>query len=172
MSSLLKPSKVLIDTNVWLGYLVGKEPICSEIKAMLEACVHHEVELFYAPTTLKDLFYLLPRILKQQASATLGVPDDNVSFIPAAWACVRLVADLATAAPLTSVECELSWTLRETHGDLEDNLVIAAAETCGATYLVTYDKGLSRHYAPACIQPAELTHLLEQSQKLRAPRRA
>ena len=162
MPSLLKPSKVLIDTNVWLGYLIGEEPVCSEVKAMLEACARQEVELFYAPTTLKDLFYLLPRVLKRRVNDTPDAPAGNdASLIPAAWACVRLVADLATAAPLTSAECELSWTLRQAHGDLEDNLVVAAAETCGAAYLVTYDKDLSRHYAPACIEPTELTHLLE-----------
>lgn len=166
MPSLLNPSKVLVDTNVWLGYLVGEEPVCSEVKRMLEACCRHDVELFYAPTTLKDLFYLLPRVVKRRDAQTETDSAADVSLLPAAWACVRLVADLATAAPLTSVECELGWTLRGTHSDLEDNLVVAAAETCGAAYLVTYDKALSRHYAPACIQPEQLARLLESSASL------
>ncbi len=55
MSGLLHPSKILVENNAWLGYVLGKEPVCSEAKAMLEACCACDVELFYAPSTLKDV---------------------------------------------------------------------------------------------------------------------
>ena len=158
MGRLLKPAKVLVDTNVWLGYLLGREPACTAVKAMLRACCQCDVELFYAPTSLKDIFYLVPRILRRGEQGSQEVAD--LSFLSAAWASVRLVADLATAAPLCASECELAWMLRETHDDFEDNLIVAAAETCGADYLVTYDQGLLRHYAPASITPEALGELL------------
>jgi predicted nucleic acid-binding protein len=50
--------------------------------------------------------------------------------------------------------------LRTKHGDLEDNLVIAAAETCNADYVVSYDRKMLEHFSPACITPEQASHLL------------
>lgn len=50
--------------------------------------------------------------------------------------------------------------LRTKHGDLEDNLVIAAAETCNADYVVSYDREMREHFSPTCITPEQANHLL------------
>ena len=81
-------------------------------------------------------------------------------FIPVAWACVRTMTEIAVAAPLSLAECDLAWMLRTKHGDLEDNLVIAAAETCNADYVVSYDRKMLEHFSPACITPEQASHLL------------
>ncbi len=162
MGGLFKPSKVLIDTNVWLGFFLGHDPCCRDVKAMLDSCCRHGVELFYAPAALKDLFYLLPRSMRRELVEEQGLDagTGGVSFKPAAQAAVRFVMDLASAAPQTSAECELGWMLRNTHDDFEDNLMMATAETCGADYVVTYDGKLTSHFSPVCLRPEELSSLL------------
>ena len=70
------------------------------------------------------------------------------------------MTEIAAAAPLTLPECDLAWMLRTRHPDLEDNLIIAAAETCNADYVVSYDRDLLEHFSPACITPEQACNLL------------
>lgn len=174
MSSLLNPKKILIDTNVWIRYFLGEEPWCQDIKLLLEECNSNDIEVYYCPTSLKDIFYLIPRIMKREASgevsagtsvSTSGIDTyyaplpGEASYAAAAWACIRAMQDMATAAPLTGVECEFSWMLRGNHPDLEDDLIVACGETCGADYVVTYDDGLIKHFPAACVMPKDLLAL-------------
>ena len=43
--------------------------------------------------------------------------------------------------------CELAQSLRHAHNDFEDDLIIAAAQQSGATYVVTYDKKLAKSFS-------------------------
>ena len=72
-----------------------------------------------------------------------------------AWACAQGIWDVGTPAPLTGVKCDLAHKLCSLNADLEDNLVVACAETCHADYLVTYDKQLIKAFSPSCITPAQ-----------------
>ncbi len=159
MPSVLRVTRVLVDTSVWVAEALRHRPASDDVTAMLRACVMQDVDLLYSPSTIKDLFCVLPRQMRMEAVAEgeEGLP----SFKPAAWACVRRVMDLATASPLSVAECEMAWMLRGRHADLEDNLIVATAETAGVDYIVTYDRGLIEHYSPVCVTPAELTCLVE-----------
>ena len=159
MATLLHPSSVLVDTCVWVAYLMGVQPQCAEATQLFEACALNDVTLLYAPTTLKDVFYIVPRQARRDALAA-GEDVDGVSFVPLAWAAVRKITEIAVAAPQALSECELAWTLRSRHADFEDNLVVAAAETCGADYVVTYDQAFISHYTPVCVTPGQLLALL------------
>ena len=148
----------LVDTNVWIDYFMASEPHYRAVLSFFEAVDQHGGTLLYAPTTLKDVFFLILRILRREATASGEL--EEVSFAPAAWACVRTMTEIAVAAPLSLPECDLAWMLRTTHGDLEDNLVIAAAETCNADYVVSYDHAMLEHFSPACITPEQANKLL------------
>lgn len=148
----------LVDTNVWIDYFMASEPHYKAVLSFFEAVDQRGGTLLYAPTTLKDVFFLIPRILRREATASGEL--EEVSFDPAAWACVRTMTEIAVAAPLSLPECDLAWMLRTTHGDLEDNLVIAAAETCNADYVVSYDRAMLEHFSPACITPEQANKLL------------
>ena len=67
---------------------------------------------------------------------------------------------IAVAAPVSQPECDLAWMLRSTHADLGDNLIIAAAETCNADYVVSYDRAMLEHFSPACVTPEQACNLL------------
>ena len=159
MASLLHPSSALIDTCVWVAYLMGVQPQCTEITELFEACARNGVTLLYAPTTLKDVFHIIPRQARRDAIAA-GENVADVSFSPLAWAAVQKITEIAAAAPQALPECELAWMLRSRHADLGNNLIVAAAETSGADYVVTYDQAFISHYTPACVTPSQLLALL------------
>ena len=155
---MLDAKTFLVDTNVWIYYLMASEPHYEEILRFFEAVDQRGGTPLFAPTTLKDVFFLIPRILRREALAA-GQPEE-ISFTPVAWACVRTMTEIAVAAPLALPECDLAWMLRTRHGDLEDNLVIAAAETCNANYVVSYDRDMLEHFSPTCITPEQANQLL------------
>jgi predicted nucleic acid-binding protein len=70
------------------------------------------------------------------------------------------MTEIAVAAPVSPPEFDLAWTLRSRHADLEDNLIIAAAETCNADYVVSYDRAMLEHFSPVCITPEQACNLL------------
>ena len=151
---------LLLDTNVWVSYLLAQDPGSLAARRLVEVAGKYGVALLYAPSTLKDLFYLVPRSLRRDAIAS-GTYEEGISFKPAAWGCVNKVTEIAAAVPQALPECELAWKLRSVHDDYEDNLVFAAAETSNADFVVTTDEAFLKHYAPACITPEQATHLIE-----------
>ena len=54
----------------------------------------------------------------------------------------------------------MAQSLRHAHNDFEDDLIIAAAQQSGATYVVTYDKKLAKHFPEYCKTPAEIVAAL------------
>ena len=155
---MLDAKTFLVDTNVWIDYFMASEPYYEAVLSFFEAVDRCGGTLLFAPTTLKDVFFLVPRILRREALAAGQL--EETSFGPVAWACVQTMTEIAAAAPLSLPECDLAWMLRARHKDLEDNLVIAAAETCNADYVVSYDRELIEHFSPACITPEQANNLL------------
>ncbi len=153
---MFSASSFVVDTNVWVDFFLRVSPHYEKICSFFELVSKRGGTLAYAPTTLKDVFFIIPRRLRREAHGD----EQAVSFTPAAWACMRMMTEIAVAAPQSLAECELAWMLRNAHDDLEDNLVIAAAETCNADYVVTYDKQMLERFAPACITPERALELL------------
>lgn len=112
-----------------------------------------------APTTLEDVFFLVPRRMRGAAPAD-GRDVPGSSFAPAAWVCVRKMTEIAVVALPSLAGCDLAWMLRNTRCDFEDNLVIAVAKTCDADYVVTYDRKMLERFPPACITPGQALKLL------------
>ena len=146
--------RLLLDTNVWVAYYLGTPKLGAEVTGLIGACIRCDVELFFAPTTLKDVFYIIPRELKraEQPGDPATGPESRRA---AAWACVRHMDEIAAPAPFTGVECDLAQMLRSMNADLEDNIVMACAETCHADYVVTYDGQLIEAFSPSCITPKQ-----------------
>lgn len=155
---MLRPRLFVVDTNVWIDYLLGNEPFCTSIVRFSEEAVSRDASLLYAPTTLKDVYYIGPRELRCRSSLEDKHAPSALNRI--AWACVESINSIATAAPQSKPEYNLAWMLRHKHGDLEDNLVMTAAETCDANYVVTYDQQLITHFSPVCITPEQALELL------------
>ncbi len=157
-----KPSALLLDTNVWIAYFIEQDQTHLEVASLAEKAAACNVALAYTASTLKDVFYIVPRRLRAQAISE-GFDVSNATFAPVAWSCVEAMTEIAVAVGQSLPECSLAWMLRNEHPDLEDNLIFAAAETSGVDYVVTYDRQMLEHFSPACITPAQALRLLELS---------
>ncbi|MBQ9058625.1 MAG: PIN domain-containing protein [Atopobiaceae bacterium] len=158
---MFNPKVLLIDTSVWLEYLLAIEPNYVAVVDLFDVCVNRDTTIAYTPNALKDVFYLIPRQLRREAIASGD--DSDTSYVAAAWACVRTMTEIALAVPQSLAECDLAWMLRNKHNDLEDNLLIASAETCHADYVVTYDKQLLERFPAICITPQQALDLFLQT---------
>lgn len=131
-----KNLSLIIDTNVWIDYFMRSEVDAGASERLLEAAILSETTLLVCPTTLKDVFYILPRRFRQQ---DMREGKAGPSYEPVAWACVERILELATPTPLGLFECTMARSLRDKFGDLEDNLVLASGESAQADYIVTRD---------------------------------
>ena len=82
---MIEAKHLLVDTNVWLDYYL-QEGAFDEAKRLVELAEAGKIDLLYAPTTAKDVFYILPRRLARR-----NVNGINVSFASASWACICLL---------------------------------------------------------------------------------
>lgn len=147
-----KVRSLLLDTNVWIDYFLGEGAELDAISALIAAGSSNEVTLSYAPTTAKDLFYVIPNRARRVG--------ENVSYLPLAWACIEHLMEIAVAAPQTLGECELARMLRRQCSDFEDNLILAAAATAKADCVVTSDRKLLKTMPEDCITPSRAVELL------------
>ena len=157
------PRTLLLDTNIWVSFFFEPDTSHDETVRFMEAAIRSHATLAYTASTLKDVFYIVPRRVRAQAIAE-GFDVDAATFVPIAWACVETMTELAVAVGQSLPECHMAWMLRNEHPDLEDNLIFAAAETSNVDYVVTYDRQMLKHFSPACITPAQALRLWELGQ--------
>lgn len=127
------------------------------MRALFETAARQGATLLVCPTTVKDVFYLLPRHFRRQDTLE-GTPI--ASYEAAAWGCVECMLDLAAPSPLGLFECALARTLRSKFPDYEDNLLLASGESAQIDYLVTNDNLLLQRFPEACITPTRAIGLM------------
>ena len=151
---MIEAKRLLVDTNVWLDYYL-QEGAFDNVRRLVELAEAGKIDLLYAPTTAKDVFYILPRRLARR-----NVNGINASFGPAAWACVEHMMQVATASPLSMAECEMARMLGKRMPDLEDNLIIASGDTADVDFVVTGDRCMLETMPEVCLTPARALELI------------
>lgn len=148
-----QPSRVLLDTNVWLDAFDGARPRSREASELIDVCVRKGIDLLYAVGTSKDVFYLVGASLKRQARmAGTALSEGQARAIAAyAAACVTNMDEIATAVGADSSDVWLARKYQRIHADFEDCMVLAAAQRAKADYLVTSDEALLRHAPVAAL---------------------
>ena len=144
---MIEAKHLLVDTNVWLDYYL-QEGAFDEAKRLVELAEAGKIDLLYAPTTAKDVFYILPRRLARRNANGI-----NVSFAPH-------MTQVATASPLSLAECEMARMLGKRMPDLEDNLIIASGETADVDYVVTSDRRMLEAMPEVCLTPARAVEMI------------
>ena len=125
-----KQVSILCDTNILIYYM-----LCT-------------------PRFIKDVMkFMNDESMVVATTAKLILPE-------VAWSGISKLKELMTIVPIGAEECELAQSLRHAHNDFEDDLIIAAAQQSGATYVVTYDKKLAKHFPEYCKTPAEIVAAL------------
>ena len=113
--------RALVDTNVWLDVITGRESFCETSKAAILACINDEVEVEVVATSLKDIFYLISRYADAQK----------------AYTSVESILSIASVASVDGLVC--SQALELERPDYEDGLIAAAAMTERVDCIISRD---------------------------------
>lgn len=154
--------RILLDTNVLVDYLLGREPGCSACKEIIALSGPGQHALLAASTSMKDAYYLTRSTLKRQERIESGSVSEGQAQAASevAWACIRQLMHIVTVVPVGRGECLDAMALRVLHDDFEDNLVLAAVREVDADFLVTGDSQLVRHAPVACLAPEDMAAFL------------
>ena len=154
---------IIVDANVWLDNYLPHESGQSAATEFFSVASSTSATILYPAGILKDVFYVIQNRLKadtRERSGTL-TKIDELAIREIAWACIENMRELGTAVGVDEADLWLACKYRRLHGDLEDNLVLAAAERVHADYLVTSDTQLIRKSTVAAFTPADMATYLK-----------
>ena len=155
--------KVMLDTNVVVDYLMGREPGCSDCAKLIAMHAACELAVYVAALALKDAYYLVSMQLKRMERKASGSLSEGMAQAAneVAWSCVRQLVENMVVVPTGRAECLHALVFRSVHDDFEDDLIVATARSADVDYLVTNDQGLLKHAPIACLSSADAAALLE-----------
>lgn len=153
---------VLVDTNVWLDYCLpfrAGHPVALQL---VQRCWESGTLMLIAATSTKDVFYVAVADMKRNARAQ-GVeltPDASAAITQTAWALIDNIMQVATPLGIDTGDVWLAQRCERIHGDLEDDLLTAAALRCKADFIVTNDKEFIVDSTAPAVTPQRLLRLL------------
>lgn len=154
---------LIVDTNVWLASYLPNRPGHASALDFFAAATDRGAQLLYAAAAIRDVFYLAERSLKEEVRVQEGeLSTGSAQAIRRlAWGMVDNMREMATAVGLDESDLWMASKWRTLDGDLEDNIVRAAATRAGADLLVTYDKGLLSKSVVPTVTPEDAIAWLE-----------
>lgn len=110
----------LIDTNVIIDYILGREPFAPAARECVERLLAGNSKARLTASTITDIYYLTRRALKDKAAAK------------------NVIAKLLNAFQIAFVDkSDCLGALEINAGDYEDALVIVCAKKVKAEYIIT-----------------------------------
>jgi predicted nucleic acid-binding protein len=154
---------LLVDTNVWISSYLPLRPGHDEAMEFFATARRYGAKLVYAATSIRDVFYICGRTLKEQARDADGALDqeDAQGIQKICWGIVDNMRDMGTAVGVDEADVWQAAKLRNLHGDLEDNFVRVAAARAKADVIVTWDRGLLAKAISATLTPGDARSWLE-----------
>lgn len=137
---------IVLDTNVWIDYFFPWRERSNDAKKLIDLALRKGVTLLYPVHALKDVFYLASESTKQKAREDSGSLTESQALAAQAlaWGCVESMRENATAIGADESDVWLACKYRNLSSDLEDNMVMAAAQRARTDFLVTSDANLLR----------------------------
>lgn len=157
-------TKLLLDTNVWIDYYLGRSAGCAAATRLLGLVRESETFAVYvASHAVKDIAYILAAAMKDYARERDGAlsPEASAAAREVAWGCVRDLVGRAFIIPVGQAEITQAFTFKGIHDDLEDDIVLGAAYRAGVDYIVTHDRQLARRSPVPCIGVERALELVE-----------
>lgn len=147
---------LLIDTNVWLDYLLGREGV-RDATAAVQCALDYEDVLMVTPGILKDVFYLVGTTIKRrtQEDGDRITEESALAVNEISWACLSQIQGMTIVLNLGFAEHLEASALRSKNPDYEDNLLLAVAKIAKVDYIITKDKGLLANDVVSALTPAE-----------------
>lgn len=162
MTSGSSPLRLVVDSNVWVDNYLPVRPGWQESRDFLDEACTVGAQLLYPVHVIKDVFYIISMTLKrQEREANDSLSEQAARAVAeAAWGCVENMRENATAVGADESDVWLAFKYRALHSDLEDDLVLAAAERAQADMLVTKDARLIAKATVPAHTPADAAVLL------------
>ena len=159
-----QPARILLDTNVWLDAFDGARPRSRMANELIDVCERRGIDLLFAVGSAKDVFYLVGASLKRQVRAAgEELTDERARAIAAyATACVANMGEVATAVGADISDMWLARKYQRIHADLEDCLMLAAAQRAKVDYFVSGDEALVRHAPVAALSLEDFLALMRE----------
>ncbi|MEG1830900.1 MAG: PIN domain-containing protein [Raoultibacter sp.] len=137
--------QIFIDSNVFLDYLMQRQPFYHFSRQVFLLGVYKEADLWLSSSMVTDVFYLLRKAFGWLAAEEMI--ENSLEFVR-----------------VCSVgEEEVKSALRARQSDFEDCLVAKCAERQRADYFITRDdKGFKNLHLPVFSPEEFMTHLKQQ----------
>ena len=140
--------KLLLDTNVLIGYYLRRQPYFGSVSKLLMARIFNDVQLWSSAKSYTDVFYVASRYVDPQKLQQAFLKSYELIDV-----CSIDSDDIKRSA-------ELNW------GNFEDCLISVAAEKVKADAIVTRDpKGFERA-STAVLSPDQVLDMLEKERGL------
>lgn len=154
---------ILVDSNVWIDAFVPMAKGHEEARRFLLAAQLANQALLYPAHCMADVFYKVRAHFKHwMKGTTLWIGQESAAACrDLAWDCVKDMDTVATAVGLDGSDVWMALKLQGLNADLEDNLVLAAAERAHADYLVTSDRQLIHKSTVAALTPQDMRAVIE-----------
>lgn len=154
---------ILLDTNIWIDFYLRWRDNSELVSRLIELAMKNDFELLYAAHSVKDVFYLINAELKRAARQQSGKMNDSTALAAktTSWACIENMCENASAIGADNSDIWLARKYRQLHDDLEDNLILAAAQRADVDFIVTSDKALLQKSTVAAHTPQDAVALLE-----------
>lgn len=157
----VNPPILLLDTNVWLDIFLPHRPGREDALALLDTAEALSVSLVYPAQAVLDVYQKVRSDNKRWIRASRPLTqNDALAIKRMAWDYINMMREVATAIPADTNDIALACRYRDTHDDLEDDLVLAACRRAHANYLVTTDSRLAGHAPIEAKTPAQMLELL------------
>lgn len=137
-----RPLQVLVDTNVVLDQLLGRDPWYTQAQPFWQARDAGKLIAYLSATTITDIYYIARRQVGSDA-ARLDVER-----------CLREFGLLAVARDI------LERVLAAAGSDFEDNIQITCAQAAGLDLIITRNVADFRYSPIPAIEPAAIVNYL------------
>lgn len=153
---------LLLDTNVWVDNYCAHHKSSESARKLIYTAYERGLTLLYPVGIVKDVFYVLGQEFRRMATIDGPISEaDALAIRQVVWGCIENMCSIATAVGADEGDIWLARKYRQLTGDLEDNMVLAAARRAGADYIVTSDQNLIQHATTAALTPTDMLVLIE-----------
>ena len=140
--------KLLLDTNVLIGYYLRRQPYFGSVSKLLMARIFNDVQLWSSAKSYTDIFYVASRHVDPQKLQRAFLKSFELIDV-----CSIDSDDIKHSA-------ELDW------GDFEDCLISVAAEKVKADAIVTRDPKGFEKASMSVFSPDQVLDMLEKERGL------
>ncbi len=147
---------VIVETSVWLALCLDMDEYAEDAQRFLTAATG-KINLLVTTTSMQDLWWGLRFSLRKATLARRGElsAKAEIAIDSAAWDSVEFVRGMASVVPTGSLDAEAAESMRKFRLGYAHALLIAAAQECRASSIVSFNEDLHDCILTRCLYPSE-----------------